>query len=150
MALVKVQAGALTAQQIKTQYNNERHLFDPYSKLTVVGDEASLEIETTEVSRQAKAHKNVQFALDRSSETLHHGDDVTYNVSTNLIADTDLPDHREFYESIKGGESFTFYPGSGLVPDHAITCELDGADYAERREAMTTWHRINYRFRQSN
>lgn len=132
----RIGTGSLTASQIKTIYDNEKHLFKPDSLFTVVGESYDVDIETSGYARSRDIIKNAHKSLSGSVETVRQREEVKYNVTTTPLSIANLVEVRSLLRNVDGGESFTFdAKGSIASPYNPETVVLESESENEGQQA---------------
>ena len=137
-----------TSTEITTIYNNEKHLFEPYSYYTQVGEVYTLSNLVTEKDREQGPAKSRNISIGGQIESIVDRYEIFYNLTSGLLhyAD-DLPEWREFLYSTQADQVFTFTPGSGYQPNTDVLCSLESESHSERRINNSIFHRISIKLR---
>jgi len=86
-------------------------------------------------------------SLSGVTETLLFAEHEDWDVTTQIIEESELPYWHEFFSSVRAGESFNFDPyGTIAVPDSVKSCRLVG-DYVVARVGSSKRYRISFKVR---
>lgn len=97
---------------------------------------ATLEFGVQEAQRRVAVQRTSKPAIGGAMETILKRRDELWQVTTDFIAEADLPQWREFLASVEGGESFTLDPyGTVAAPVLPLVVSLESSDYTEQRLA---------------
>ncbi len=98
-----------------------------------------------------KSHKTIKTrtqSLGGNTETIRVRRDTFWNIKTDLLAESELDDWREFLASTDAGETFTFDAyGTAASPDDPISVEREDEDDAEERVGETMYYTVSFKVR---
>ena len=148
IALIRILSGALTAAQIKTIYDSEKHMFKANSVFTQVDENYSLDLSVDQVERSESVESNAPISLGGKQETVFQRADVFYNLNIKNVPKATLPEYRVFLQSVNGGQTFTFDPyGTVASPDDPISVIADGG-HNETRVNTLEYFNISMKLRE--
>ena len=148
LSLVRVLSTALTATQVKTIYDAEKHMFKANSVFTQVGEDYSLDVDMPVVNRSEKSISNKTISLGGNQETVFQRSDVMHNITIGPTHKNGMPELRTFLQSVNAGETFTFDPyGTVASPDDPISVVTDGG-HNESRQNGTNYFNISMKLRE--
>lgn len=126
MAGVRVFNGVLTAAQIKTIYDNEKHQFKAYAPFRLVGTQYSLDVVLADESQSTDMDVSVFKSLSGNQETIERSRAITHAVTLGSILHTEKPTLFNFLESVQAGETFSLdIYGSVASPDDPVNVIAD-------------------------
>jgi len=86
-------------------------------------------------------------SLSGVTETLLFAEHEDWDITTSIITEAEYPYWREFFSSVRAGESFAFDPyGTIAAPDEVKTCRLVG-DYTVQRQGSSRRYRFVFKVR---
>lgn len=110
------------------------------------GTNYSLDFGAEKLERSQKIIRKQNASLGRLRETIYHGRDQFWDVTTDYIDEADLPLWREWYASVAGGETFQFDAyGTIATPDDPVVVLLDSDTYRETRIGTLMTYQISFR-----
>lgn len=148
LALWKVSTGR-TAAQIKSIYNDEKHLFEPYSKYTQIGVDYSLDVDLSSRGMSRMSNRSENKPIQGPSEVLLFNDWREWDVTNTPRTRADMAEVTEFLTSTLDGGTITFDPyGTAAAPDTPLTCQVDGDSFSES-ETILGWRQISFKVRET-
>lgn len=155
VALPRVLDYALTAAQIKADYDSEKNQFKKYSYYTQLGESYSLDIPQKTPRPSTSTQKNDTKTISGKMRSIIHHESNEWEIATSLIHrtdGTDFPRKSEFAElmySTRGSEQFTYDPyGSVASPDDPLTVMRVSNQYDMEPEENTDLFRSGFRVRE--
>lgn len=148
LALWKVSTGR-TAAQIKSIYNDEKHLFEPYSKYTQIGADYSFDVDLSSRGMSRMSNRSENKPIQGPSEVLLFNDWREWDVTNTPRTRSDMAEVTEFMTSSLGGGTITFDPyGTAAAPDTPLTCQVGGDSFSES-ETILGWRQISFKVRET-
>ena len=152
LCLQDITSDVLTAAQIKTIYNKEKHLFNKYSYYTQEGVSYDLDIDFQSSNKVANVYKTETFTLSRKARSIVHAEESGWDVATGFIHRTDtaylrLSEVEEFLYSTRGTEEFTLdMYGTVASADETVTVIRTGSKTPLSRIGKKgLWFRASFR-----
>jgi len=147
-ALWSVLPSALTATQIKTIYDSEKHMFKENSVFTQVDEEYSLDLSLDRVNRSEDITSKESVSIGGNQETVFQRADVLYDINIKNIPKASLPAYRVWLQSVNAGETFTFDPyGTIASEDDPVSVIADGG-HKESRNGTLEYFNISVKMRE--
>lgn len=124
-------------------YTAKREIISGHS----AGTDYTITISVNVKDRSNQVIKNENVSISGIKETLRHRKESYIDVTAIKIAEADLPQWREWFHSVDGGETFTIELTGGS-PETPLTVTLDTDQFQETRMgAFLTTYQIPFRVR---
>lgn len=138
LALCRVTIGTVTAANVKTVYNKEKHLFNKYAYYTQVGESYSFDLPTAQINPSTTDTAYMSKSADTTRrEQLFWGSEKFYDITTAAVSRVEtnytgirLAYIQEFLYSTRNNETFTI---DLYDEDEDITVSRDSQGYTETR-----------------
>lgn len=125
-------------------YTAVRSLIGGHSAAT----DYSLTFKASASERMAKTTRNSQTSLGGQTESLRVRQDVMWEIETNVVLEADIPNWREFLDSVDNCETFTLdLTGTVAVPVDPVSVEMVEDSYSEQRLGLTDNVKIRFKVR---
>lgn len=145
LSLPKFYNVQLTANQIKTIYDNEKHLFDRYAAYTQIGQQYTLNHGLSAFDSTSNVDKHTQKGIGTGSpETLINDEWDSYNITTDIIPHTSMPQWREFLHSTNGSQIFNLKPGDHYEPNKYFPMYREDKRVKEEKTEVRNYKRLSF------
>ncbi len=149
LALFKTGNFSLTQTQIRNIYDSEKILFQKDSAYSEVDAQIDLDIVTQSVTRSTEFNRNQNVSLGGNTETLFNRQDNFWNTRTTLIDDLNIKYHRQFFDSVINGQTFTFDPyGITAAPVDPKQVIFENNKYTEGRQGQLDKFRVDFKVKE--
>ena len=124
-------------------YTAKREIISGHS----AGTDYTITIYLRTIDRSNSVIKNENVSISGIRETIRHRKESYIDLTVNKVEEEDLPQWREWFHSVDGGETFTIEL-TNASPETPLNVTLDSDQYKEARMAdFTNIFQISFRVR---